>query len=107
VFAAVTEENASDQPDWAASLVDNLDSIVDAIKGKTSEPLLKAVKFLLIGVMGLGLGIMFLFLITIGLVRLANNFLPGDVWVAHLLIGLMLLGAGLAIWSKRHAKPVK
>jgi hypothetical protein len=103
----VTEEKANDQPDWAASLVDNLDSIVNAIKGKTSEPLLKAVKVLLIAVMGLGLGIMFLFLLTIGLVRFANNFLPGDVWAAHLLIGLILLFAGLFAWSKRRPKVAK
>jgi hypothetical protein len=51
-----------------------------------------------------GLGIMMLLLLTIGMVRMANNYLPGDVWAADLLIGGLFLIAGIFVWRLRHPK---
>ncbi len=92
------------QPDWAASIVDNLDSVVNAIRAKTSEPLLKIVKYILLGVMVTGLAIMTLLLFTIGGIRLLNNYLPGGVWLADLLLGLIFLLGGFVLWGKRRVK---
>jgi hypothetical protein len=100
----VTAEKSSETTDWAASLVDNLDKVVNAVKGKTSDPLLKIVKFVLLGFMVFGLAITTLLMFVIGLVRLANNYIPGDVWAADLIIGLVMIGLGLVVWRLRKAK---
>ena len=38
------------------------------------------------------------------LVRMANNYLPGDVWAADLLIGIVFLAVGVIVWRMRHTK---
>ena len=37
----------------------------------------------------------------IGLIRLVNNYLPGDVWAAYLVLGGIFLLIGLVLWTKR------
>lgn len=99
-----TSETSSNNADWAAQIVDQLESVVDKIKSKTSDPVLGVVRIVFMVFAVAGLGIMTLLLLTIGLVRMANNYLPGDVWAADLLIGVIFLIAGIVVWRQRHSK---
>jgi hypothetical protein len=97
-------ETTSNNADWAAQIVDQLESVVNKVKSKTSDPVLSIVRIIFMVVAVAGLGLMTLLLFTIGIVRLANNYLPGDVWAADLLIGVIFLIAGIAVWRMRHPK---
>jgi len=48
------------------------------------------------------LGVVALVVVTIALVRLVDVYLPGEVWSAHLLIGVIFTLAGLLVWRKRY-----
>ncbi len=99
-----SSESSSNNADWAAQIVDQLESVVNKVKSKTSDPVLSVVRIVFMVFAVAGLGIMTLLLLTIGSVRLANNYLPGDVWVADLVIGLLFLIAGMFVWRMRHPK---
>lgn len=92
-------------PDWAAQIVDTLDSVVGAVRSKTSEPLVKVARYLVYGVIMIALGVAALLLLTIGLVRAIDLWIPGRVWSVHLLLGLLFVIAGRILWAKR--KPPK
>ena len=99
-----TTEPTKNNADWAAQIVDQLESVVNKVKSKTSDPVLSIVRIVFLVFAVTGLGIMTLLLLTIGLVRMANNYLPGDVWAADLLIGGIFLVAGIFVWRLRHPK---
>ncbi len=99
-----TTEPTKNNADWAAQIVDQLESVVNKVKSKTSDPVLSIVRIIFMVFAVAGLGIMTLLLLTIGLVRMANNYLPGDVWAADLLIGGIFLIAGMFVWRLRHPK---
>ena len=99
-----SSESSTNNADWAAQIVDQLESVVNKVKSKTSDPVLSIVRILFMVFAVAGLGIMTLLLLTIGSVRMASNYLPGDVWVADLVIGVIFLVAGLFVWRLRHPK---
>jgi vacuolar-type H+-ATPase subunit I/STV1 len=98
----VNQESSGPDQDWVSQAIGTLESAVDAIRSKTTAPLLKLVQAVVFGFMGLGIGVMALFLLTIFFVRFADAYLPYGVWLAYLLIGACFTSAGLFLWSKRH-----
>lgn len=94
-------DEQSGQDDWAKQLVDTLDGVVESIRSKTSDPLVKVAKAVVFGVMAAGLGLMALLLLTIGAVRLLDAYLPTGVWSAYLVIGLLFSVIGVVLWRKR------
>jgi vacuolar-type H+-ATPase subunit I/STV1 len=91
--------------DWARQIVDGLDSVVDAVRSKTSDPLAKLIKAVVFGVMAAGLGFMTLLLLTIGSIRMLDAYLPSTVWAAYLVLGGLFCLIGVLLWSKR--RPVR
>lgn len=92
---------ASSSSDWTTQAIDTLQSVIDAIKSKTSNPLLKIARALIYALLALGLVITFLLMVTIGFVRLADGYLPGQVWAVYLPLGGIFFLAGLLAWTKR------
>ncbi len=88
-------------PDWGADATERFVTLVDNVKVKTTGPLLKVLRAVVYGIVAAVMGIMLLFLLVIGLIRLVNAYLPGDVWAAYLLLGTIFLIAGLFTWTKR------
>ena len=88
--------------DWASQVVDTLESIVGAVKSKTSDPANKFARTVVLALMAAGLGLAALLMLTIGGVRLLVNYLPmhNDAWLAYLLLGMFLLLLGLFVWHK-------
>ena len=52
-------------------------------------------------------GIVALVLLLIGLVRMADAYLPGEVWIPYLVVGGIFTLLGLFLWRKRSVKTVK
>ena len=87
--------------DWTTQAIDTLQSVIDAIKSKTSNPLIKVVRTVTYGLMAIGMLIAILLLLTIGFVRLLDGYLPGQVWAVYLPLGGIFLAFGLFLWSKK------
>lgn len=94
------------ESDWAAQLVDGLESIIDAVRSKTTEPVTRIVRYLVFGVMAAGVGITALMLLTIGAVRGLDALIPGKhtIWAADFILGGMFLLIGSFAWRKRHRR---
>ena len=78
--------------------------VVDAVKsvrGKTTGPLLFVARFVVYSVAILIAAISAIVLFVIATVKTVNQFLPGDVWAAYLLLGAVFALAGIFLWSKR------
>ena len=100
----MAEETTPSGADWAAQVVDTLENVVKAVKSKTTDPALNLVRTVVYALMGVGLALATLLLLTIGSVRVLDAYLPQGVWLAYLILGGIFLVAGLFVWSKRTAK---
>ena len=87
--------------DWGTQVSNAFFDLVDKVRGKTTGPLLKVARALVYGLVILVAAMMLLVLGLIGLVRLADIAIPGAVWSAYLVLGLLFLGAGAFCWSRR------
>ena len=90
--------------DWPAQAADTIERVVGTIRSKTADPVERVARVLVYGLLAAILGIAVLVLFTIAAVRFINAYLPGDVWAAHLLLGVLFTVAGLVLWSKRVSK---
>jgi hypothetical protein len=90
--------------DWVMTVTDNIDRIVGVVREKTTRPAITVVRAIVLGVVAAFAGGMALLLLIIGLVRLVNNFVPGPVWIAYLIIGSVLAIVGLILMRLRWAR---
>lgn len=97
----MTERQASES-DWATQIVTGLEGFVGTVKSKTTEPVQKAAKLLVFGLMSVGVALMMFFLLTIMFIRLLDWFLP--VWAAYVVLGGMFSLIGLLVWSRRQPR---
>ena len=93
------------EPDWATQLVDTFEQAVGSVRAKTSEPATKIVKYSVFAVMAVGLAVLLFCFLVIGLVRLADSYLPKGVWLAYFVMGSMFMLIGALLWRRRRAKP--
>jgi hypothetical protein len=92
--------------DWADQAADTVVKVVDAVREKTTGPVLTAARAIVYGIIGVFAGLVALILVTIALVRIVDVYLPGEVWSAYLLIGTLFTIGGLLVWRKRYAPEV-
>ncbi len=77
---------------------DGIEQLVGGIRDKTTVPLTTVARALVFGLLAAVMGTATLVLVAIGAVRAVNNYLPGDVWAAHLLVGgIFTVGGGLLL----------
>lgn len=86
--------------DWTDQVTDLLVSTVDALRDKTTGPILKVARGIVYGVVALLVGMLALGLVTIALVRLLS-LLPGPQWVVYVVAGVIFCLVGVFAWSKR------
>jgi hypothetical protein len=89
------------EPDWADQAADAVVNVVDLVREKTTGQVLTAARAIVYGLIGVFAGIVALVLLIVALVRFADIWLPGDVWGAYLLIGVLFLVGGLLVWRRR------
>lgn len=98
---------AGTEGDWAAQTADTIERIVGSVRGKTSEPVERVARIVVYGLVAGMLGATALILLVIGLVRMADAYLPGEVWIPYLVVGGIFTLVGLFLWRKRSLKTVK
>ncbi len=90
--------------DWAADTADRIDQLVVAIRSRTSDKLVGVARLVVYGLLAAVMAVMALILLVVAAVRFLDAYLPRGVWIPYLLLGAILVVAGLFLWSKRTAK---
>lgn len=94
---------ASPQDDWPAQAAQAIERAVGNVRDKTTGPALTASRAVVYGTFAGIVGVAALVLLIVALVRFIDAYLPGGVWAAHLLLGVVLSVAGALTWSRRRA----
>ena len=102
-MAAPSTERSSGA-DWPTQTADTIERFVGTIRSKTTEPVERIVRTLVYGIIAAVLGVAALVLLVVALVRLLDVLVPGEVWSAYLILGVIFVLAGLLLWSKRASK---
>lgn len=106
--SAAGKGRAADQ-DWTFAVAARIESTVGAVRNKTTVPVTRAAKALVLGLVAATGGIVALVLFVIALVRLIDVYLPVHpyarrVWVVYAGLGAIFMLVGMFLWSKRKAR---
>ncbi len=88
-------------PDWPQQATAKVVTVVDTVRSKTAGPAIRISRAIVYGLVAATLLIVAMPLLLIGLTRLLNYFVPGDVWRVYLIIGASFSAIGLLLWSRR------
>ena len=87
--------------EWPAQAADTVVRVVDSVREKTTEPAQTAARGIVYGLVAAFLAIVAVVLVVVGAFRALANYLPGDVWAAHAIVGVIFSLAGAALWFQR------
>jgi hypothetical protein len=98
----MTEDGA--RSDWPAQAASALEQAVQTVRSKTVEPAQKATKAVVYGLLATFFVLTAVTLLIIGLFR-GLVILTGEVWIAYLICGGILIAAGAFCWTLRFRPP--
>ena len=84
---------------WTVQAADTIEKTVATVRDRTVEPAQRAAKYVIFGVLAACCVFTAIFLFEIVAFRLISLVLP--VWATWMIVGGMLIGAGLFCWSRR------
>ena len=90
--------------DWPAQAADAIQRVVTTVRDKTVVPAQKATRAVVYGLLAtffIGTAVV---LLVIGAFR-GLVILTGDVWLAYLIVGGILVLGGAFLWSRRLKRP--
>jgi hypothetical protein len=100
------DEVSATGSDWTVQAADTIESVVVAVRSKTTDPLVGISRWIVYGTLAAIVGLVAATVAIIGLVRVLDVILPGQVWVVYVILGGIFTTTGLVLWSrrpKRHA----
>jgi hypothetical protein len=86
---------------WPQQATTRLVDVVDTVRIKTSGPAIRVSRAVVYGLVGLVLALVATPLLLVGLTRLLDYAIPGDIWRVYLLVGAVFTLVGLVLWSRR------
>lgn len=92
--------------DWPAQAAGALEQAVQAVREKTVEPAQRATKAVVYGLLATFFVLTAATLLIIGLFR-GLVILTGEVWIAYLICGGILVVVGAFCWTRRFKKPAE
>lgn len=100
---------ATTEQDWPAEVAERIETVVGAVRNKTTVPAILAAEGVVYGVMLAVLGAAMFTLFIVALIRLVDVYLPVDpvgrrVWIVDAGASAILLILGTFLWRKRHPK---
>lgn len=98
------EATTGGQDDWAAHATRTVEHLVEAVRDRSTRPVLFAVRALVVGTL---VGVVATFLVValaIGIVRLlTTDAFGGRVWASDLVVGGIFSGAGTLLLRRMRA----
>jgi Putative Actinobacterial Holin-X, holin superfamily III len=96
---------AANGQDWPAQATAQIVKTVDLVRTKTTEPAIHAARAVVYGLVIAFLAVTAATLACIMLIRFVDIWVPGPVYWAYLIVGGVVLIAGIVAWSQRNRKP--
>jgi hypothetical protein len=93
--------------DWTVQATDTVERLVATVRSRTTRPAIVAARAVVYGVLGAILGIAALILLAIAAVRVIDVYVPGEVWAAHLIVGVLFTALGLVAWRSRRVRDTR
>ena len=104
-MARPVRDLATSDGDWVVQATDTIESVVGTIRDKTTVPLTTAARAIVYGILAAFAGGAALILLAIAAVRLVDIATgAGNVWIAHLIVGMVFVLPGFLLWRKRTPK---
>lgn len=98
--AAPARSGGASGPDWTVQVADTIERVVRAVRDKTATPLTTVARGVVFGLIAAVMAVAVLVLVTVGLVRAVDAYLPGQVWSAHLVVGAVFCLVGAVLLGK-------
>ena len=111
-----TEPPPASGRSWTGQAADTIESVVLAVKDKTTVPLQTAARAVVYGIVLAVVAVVALIAILIAAVRLADVWLLGwagrvnghhRLYIAYLVLGMLCSVGGFMCWSRRSAREGK
>lgn len=95
--------------DWPDEIADRIESVVGAVRGKTTVPVTRAARAVVFGLVAGVLAATAFIVFVIALVRLLDVYLPWHptarrVWTVYAGASAIFLGAGAFAWRRRRPR---
>lgn len=97
--------SVEDETDWADQVTTLIVDSVDKVRDRTTGPVLEYSRASVHLVVALMITIPMLLLGMLGLVRLLT-WATGHAWISYTIMGVVLIGVGSVLWSKRSKLPL-
>src|ERR1700751_4297223 len=96
--------------DWTFEVTDRIESVVGGGRDKKAVPATSAARVLIFGLVAAILGLVALFMLAQGLLRVLYVYLPihplaRRVWIVDAIVAAIFLGSGAFLWLRREARP--
>jgi len=96
------------RPDWTVEVTNRIESLVAAVRDRTTTPVTKVARAVVFGVLAAAAAVVALVLLVVGVLRL-HVYLPFHpegrrVWVVDAALSAIFLLAGAFLWRRRTAR---
>jgi hypothetical protein len=99
--ASGVPHESDDAADWTDQVTELIVDTVDKVRARTTGPVLNVAHAAVYGIVAAIVAVPVLVAVLAGLVRFLDWVVPGDVWVAYLIIAVLMWIAGAVLWSTR------
>jgi hypothetical protein len=88
--------------DLPTQVADTIERVVGSVREATTGRAITVARAIVYGTFAAIVGTAVLVTAIIFLVRIIDNYLPGEVWATYLLLGLIFTILGIVLWSRRN-----
>ena len=91
--------------EWPSQVADSIVDTIDQVRERTAVPAVIAARGVVFGLLAGFLAVIAVVLLVILLIRLANNYLPGPIWIVYLGLGVIFSIGGTWLWVRAFSRP--
>jgi hypothetical protein len=102
--------SAGASTDWAVEATDRFETLVNAVRDRTTLPIIKIARLVVYGLVAGVVAIVGVILAVDAFIQIVDAYLPVDpygrrVWIGYAALGAIFLLVGAFCWSKGNPKP--
>lgn len=86
--------------EWPKQAADTVVDTISKVRDKTTKPAIVASRALVYGIIISVVGTVAVVVLMVGLIRVLNNYLPGEIWTVYLGLGVVFSVIGVALIRK-------
>ncbi len=100
-----TPQSSMVPAEWPKQAADTVVDTIAKVRDKTTKPAIVASRALVYGIIVAVVGSVALVLLLVGLIRVLNNYVPGQIWTVYLGLSVLFTLTGV-IFIRKANKPV-